>query len=373
MKRGKIKYYDVAHLRRDYPNCHYYMAFGERSNGKTYSALDDAIVRYFKTGEQFVYIRRYGEDVKSKRLSTLFDNHVQNGRIAELSGGLWDRVKYYRGAFFPALLMDDGIKVETSLEPMGYARDLNAMEHDKSTSYPMVTTVIFDEFVSRNGYLPNEFILFMNTLSTIIRSRSNVKIFMLGNTVNKFCPYFGEMGLTHVKEQKPGTVDVYTYGQNGLSVAVEYCDPISNRGGKESDVYFSFDNPQLKMITTGAWEISIYPHLERRYRPKDVITNFFILFDGAILHCEVVVTDDSYFIFIHPKTSPIKYESLDIIYGQCPDGRWNVKIGFNGNDRLSIFIKRLMAENRIFYSDNETGEVMRNYINWSQSYISARG
>lgn len=368
----KSKYYNIAHLLKDYPDALYYVAFGERSNGKTYSALDYALENYYKTGEQFAYIRRFGEDVRKKNLSTLFDAHIQNSRIANLSKGIYELLDYTSGRFIPYRYVDD--KIEKAQEPIGYAFDLNSMEHHKSTSYPKVTTIIFDEFLSRQGYLTNEFVLFMNTLSTIIRDRRNVKIFMIGNTVNKYCPYFTEMGLTHVKDQKPGTIDLYTYADTELTVVVEYCDPMSKRGGKQSDVYFAFDNPQLKMITSGSWEIAIYPHLTKKYRPKDVTHNFFILFDDSLLHGEIIVTDNDYFMFIHPKTTPIKEEDNDIVYTNTADSRWNWKVGItNQCDPLSAIILRLITENRIFYSDNETGEVLRNFIMWSNQYSIVKG
>ena len=58
--------------------------------------------------------------------------------------------------------------------------------------------ILFDEFITRSMYLPDEFVIFTNVLSTIIRDRNNVKIFMCGNTVNKYCPYYKEMGLNNV-------------------------------------------------------------------------------------------------------------------------------------------------------------------------------
>ena len=370
----KPKYYNIAHLLKDYPDAYYYMAFGERSNGKTYSALDYALDRYFLHGEQFAYIRRFGEDVKKKNLQTLFDAHVENNRISALSDGTWSLVNYTIGKFVAYRYEDDSTKAEYDTQPMGFAFDLNSMEHHKSVSYPKVTTIIFDEFLSRRGYLANEFVLFMNTISTIVRDRSNVKIFMIGNTVNKYCPYFTEMGLTHIKEQKPGTIDVYTYAETGLQVVVEYCDPMSKKGGKKSDIYFAFDNPQLKMITGGAWEIAIYPHLNIRYRPKDVIYNFFVQFEDALLHAEIVVTDKEYFMFVHPKTTMIKDIENDIVYTHIPSEKWNYRTGlFNQRDRLSMVIKTLVSENRVFYSDNETGEVLRNYLMWAVSYNSVKG
>lgn len=374
MARGKNKYYDVAHLIKDYPDAYYYLAIGERTNGKTYSALKYALERYFKHGEQFAYIRRFGEDVRRKNLINLLSGHIDNGLISELSGGTYSLVNYTSGTFIAYNYDEETNKAEYDKEVMGFAFDLNSMEHHKSTSYPKVTTIIFDEFLSRNGYITNEFVLFMNTLSTIIRDRANVKIFMLGNTVNKYCPYFTEMGLTHIKDQKPGTIDVYNYADTGLSVVVEYCDPMSKRGGKKSDIYFAFDNPQLKMITSGSWEISIYPHLATRYRPKDVMFNFFIQFDGAVLHGEIVVTDTDYFMFIHAKTTPIKDEDEDIVYTDMPSQRWNYRVGItNQRDQLSLLIAKLISENRVFYSDNEIGEVLRNYILWSTEYKSTRG
>lgn len=370
----KPKYYDISHLIKDYPDAHYYMAFGERSNGKTYSAVKYAIDRYFKHGEQFAYIRRFGEDVKRKNLQTLLAAHIENGLIESFSGGAFSLVNYTGGKFIAYRYDEETGKTISDKEPMGYAFDLNSMEHHKSTSYPKVTTVIFDEFLSRQGYLANEFVLFMNTLSTIIRDRINVNIFMIGNTVNKYCPYFSEMGLSHIKDQKPGSVDVYNYADTGLSVVVEYCDPMSKRGGKKSDVYFAFDNPQLQMITSGSWEIAIYPHLINKYRPKDVMYQFFICFDEAILHCNLIVTNDEYYIFVHPKTTPIKDDSKDIVYTNIPNGKWNYRVGIlNQRDKLSLTIAKIIKENRVFYSDNETGEVLRNYMMWSLQYNSIKG
>ena len=364
----KFEFYDIRHLLKDYPKAYYYVVFGERSNGKTYSALDYALERYHKNGEQFAYVRRWGEDIRKKNLSTLFDGHSANGRIKSTFEGEWTDVYYGTGKFYLQRMNENG-EIERAVDNCGFAFDLNSMEHSKSLSFPRVTTIIFDEFMSRNGYLPNEWVLFANTLSTIIRHRDNVKIIMLGNTVNKYCPYFSEMGLNHITTQEPGTVDVYYYGDTDLTVAVEYTGTSAKHGGKKSDVYFSFDNPELKMITGGAWEIAVYPHLNVKYRPKDVVANFFIEFEDALLHGEVVSLDTGPFIFLHQKTTPIKDEDEDVVYTTKPYEKWNYRMCLTKHsDKLSLFIVRCLRENRIFYSTNEIGEVFRNYVMWSDSY-----
>ena len=367
----KFKFYDIRHMIKEYPDAHYYMSIGERSNGKTYSSLDYALEKNLLTGvEQFAYIRRFGEDIKPKQMSELFAAHNKNGRIAEMFPE-FDRILFERGKFYLAKFDEEEQKMIRQEEPVGFAFDLAGMEHYKSISFPNVTTVIFDEFLSRKGYLPNEFELFQNTLSTIIRLRDNVKIIMLGNTVNKYSPYFSEMGLNHVKEQKQGTIDLYQYSDSKLQVAVEYCESSEKRGGKASNVYFSFDNPKLQMITGGSWEINIYPRIPFKYRPKDIVTTFFIDFDKELLQCEIIVSpdNDGLILFVHPKTTPIKDIENDVVYCDYPSHRWNYRMQMTKHsDRLTGIIMQLIKENRVFYATNEVGEILRNYLIWCTSY-----
>lgn len=357
-----MKYYNIKRLLSKYPDAYYYVVFGERSNGKTYSALDYALERAAHDGEHFAYIRRYSLEVKKREMSQLFAAHMVNKRIQNLTKNQWTGISF-TGNSFRFSRGTDKSNLEYS-DPIGFAFDLNSMEHFKSISFPKVTTIIFDEFITRSGYLPNEFLLFTNVLSTIIRTRNNVKIIMLGNTVNKFCPYFGEMGLTHVKEQKQGTVDVYRYANSDLKVVVEYCSSTLAKGGKKSDVYFAFNNPQLQMITTGAWEIAVYPPLPCKYKPKDIAVSFFVEFDKDILQADLVtVPDQSPFIFIHIKTTPIR-KPTDLVYGQVPSASPYRMVGFNDKVPLNDIVKSCVRAHRIFFATNESGEIWRNYLQW---------
>ena len=366
----KFKYYDVRHMIREYPDAHYYMCIGERSNGKTYSAMDYCLERFIENGEQFAYIRRYGEDIKIAQMSELFAGHIKNGRISQLTQGEWTTIIFERKKFYLARL-DEEDKVVKNTVPCGFVFDLSGMEHYKSVAFPDITTIVFDEFMARRGYLPNEFELFQNVLSTIIRLRDNVKILMLANTVNKYCPYFAEMGLNHVKDQKQGTIDVYHYGESGLQVIVEYCESASSKGGKLSDVYFSFDNPRLQMITQGNWEINAYPRLPFKYRPKDVLFQFFIHFDKEYVHGEIINNPnrDGIVLYFHPKTTEIKNPKSDVVYTDYPAPNWNYRMQITKqSDYLSKKIIALIRENRAFYATNECGEIVRNYLLWCNTY-----
>lgn len=362
----RSEHYDIRPILRE--KAHYNLIIGERSNGKTYGALLETLKRYVKGGAEGAYLRRMQEDFVGKRGAGLFQPLVVNNEIEKLTNGKWTDVYYYASRWY-LCKYEEGKKGNeriTDSRPFMYGFALSQMEHEKGTGYPNVKTIIFDEFITRTAYLRDEFVLFMNTLSTIIRSRDDVQIFMLANTVNKYCPYFDEMGLRHIRDMKQGEIDVYQLKhQSGkvLRVAVEYCKPFEK--GKKSDFYFAFDNQKLEMITTGIWEIDIYPHAPVKFRPKDVMFTYFIEFDGNLLQCEIVYVDDVTFTFIHRKTTPLKDEDNDLIYSQRYDPRpnWRRKITspmLPVEHRIAEYYKA----DKIFYQDNEVGEVVRNYLLW---------
>lgn len=360
---AKQKFYRLNKILKT--NAHYNVIFGERSSGKTFAVLELGIKNFVENGKQLAIVRRWNEDFIGKRGQQMFDALVTAGVVKELTGGEWTNVYYFASKWF-LCRYENGDRI-THERPFAYGFSITSMEHDKSTSYPDVTTICFDEFLTRTVYLPDEFVLFCNVISTIVRSRTDVKIFMLGNTVNKYCPYFAEMGLKHIKDMKPGDIDIYKYGEEGkLIVAVEYTTP--NKAGKQSDIYFAFDNPKLQMITSGAWEIEIYPHCPIKYKPKDILFTFFIIFDDQMLQCEVILTNGQMFTFIHKKTTELKNPDQDIIYttGHDPRPNWRRNILRPAN-KIDQRISKLIRDDKIFYSDNETGEVMRNYLIWCKS------
>lgn len=361
MKKQKILYYRLDSILEK--NAHYNMIFGERSNGKTYAVIEYALERFIKHGEQFAIIRRWQDDFKGKRGATMFDNLITNGVVEKLSEGKWSNIYYYSSRWYLSKFEDDKRIIDET--PFAFAFAISAMEHDKSTSYPNIKNVLFDEFLTRGTYIPDEFIKFMNVLSTIIRQRNDVKIFMCGNAVNKYSPYFAEMGLHNVKNMKQGDIELYNYGDSGLKVAVEFSD--SPNKGKPSDIYFAFNNSKLEMIkgSGGIWEIDIYPHLPLKYKPKDIIFTYFIIFSEDILQCEIIIIKNNVFAYIHRKTTELKNIDKDLIYSTEYDVRpnWKRKIT-KPITPIEKKIATLFLKDKVFYQDNEVGEIVRNYLMW---------
>ena len=181
---------------------------------------------------------------------------------------------------------------------------------------------------------------------------------MLANTVNKFCPYFEEMGLYNVSTQEQGTIDIYSMGEN-LKIAVEYC---GSRLIKKSNKYFAFNNPRLSMITGGSWEIALYKHLPQgtKIKPKDILFTFYIQFSSKIIGCDVVQLDGNIFVFCRKQTKEI-FNSVvyTLEYTISMNTR---KSFFNPIDKIDRYVRDLYTRDRFFYQSNDIGEIVNNYI-----------
>ena len=358
--KKKNQYYSLDRILKT--DSTYNMIIGERSNGKTYAVLKYSLEQYFSNGGQFGIIRRWQEDIRGKRASSIWAGLIANDEVEKISQGKYTGVHYFSGRFYLCNYDEEtGKAIYNDNDIIGYTFALTDMEHNKSISYPYITTLVFDEFLTRGMYLNDEFVTFMNTISTVVRNRTDVKIFMLGNTVNKFSPYFKEMGLNHITKMEQGTIDIYSYGNNSLRVAVEYCT-ISGVT-KENDFYFAFDNPKLQMITTGAWELDIYPHLPVKYKPKDVLLEYFIKFDEQVFQCNIIEVDNEMFTYIHDKTTPIKDDDNDIVYSL----EYNHKMNYTRSiykpvNTIQKTILSFFINDKVYYQDNQVGDTISNYL-----------
>lgn len=358
--KTKKQYYNLKQL-LSY-NADYNLVIGERSNGKTYATLKYCIERYVKYNEKFVYIRRWKEDIVGKRGEVIFNAIVQNNVIRDLTKHEYSNTLLQSGKFYLSSYDDKLKKFIPSEDYFCYLVSLSDMEHDKSLSFTGVKYIVYDEFMTRRYYLKDEFMLFMNVLSTIIRDRKDIKIFMLGNTVNKYNPYFAEFGI-NVDNLKQGSIDLYHYGDSELTLAVEYCNEgVTNK--KESNKYFAFDNPRLNMIKSGAWELDIYPHLppELKIEKNNILFSFYVLFCEKTIQGDICQIKNNVFIFFHYKTTEIKDIDKQLIY------TLNSNIGINyrsnlirGVGNLEKRINMLFAMNKVFYQSNEIGEIIHNY------------
>ena len=223
------------------------LIIGQRGNGKTYSCLNFFLHQYRKTKKRFCYIRRWEEDIKTFRMEQLF--YPLKKEIIALFGEDFNIV-YHQHKFW--LVNKDGVKIDV----VGYTLSISQVSHTKSTPYTDVGFILFDEFIQMAGenILRDEKTKYENTISTVCRDKTDIKIYCCANTVSKFSWLLIYYGF-EINKLVQGDIVTKEYPKDDdkkltLRVSLEYC-ATNKEIGKKTGKYLS--NP--KMITSGDWDI----------------------------------------------------------------------------------------------------------------------
>lgn len=377
-KKREKHYYSRKEIKKK--NAVYNVIYGVRSAGKTYDMLYGAVQDYWEArqkGElrQLAYLRRTDEALKAAMAGKVCNCLLCNGRkenvIDKITGGEFNNVTYYSGAWTLSRTDPETGLTKKDKNPFMLGFALSTWDKMKGGSYPFVSDIWFEEFieVSTKPYIKNEFAAFQNVISTIARDR-HVKIWMTGNSINPYCPYFEWMGLHNVAQQKAGTIDIYKIGKTDKKIAVEFTsadteftDSVAGNG-----YLFAFEDPQLKMITTGDWEIRSYPIIESDVKERDICGRIYIKFKGKIFEGDIISTPQEQFLYIHKYDDPFypPDEMHDLIYSLEYSVKPNYRRRFDRvTTRAEEVVNSLFLIDKVFYDTNSTGNAIENYIKLS--------
>ena len=164
---------------------------------------------------------------------------------------------------------------------------------------------------------------------------------------------------------QPGQIDVYKLGQTDKKIAVEYCEYTGAPAAVAE--YFAFDNPELRMITAGSWEISSYRHPPKKLGRSRILQSFWFDFEDQTLQGDIHMHEGFPILHFHPcKPIDEKERRNKIIYVSAYDIDGNPLHQFTLRarpTRAQDLIARLIAERKTFFADNEVGEI---FANWAQ-------
>lgn len=180
-------------------NACYNFAVGGRGKGKTYGSKKKVIKDGIEKGDQFIYLRRYKEELRLSRdtffadIQDEFPNHDFriNGMHAQYSP------------------ISERETKKRQWETIGFFLALSVAQSVKSVSFAKVKTIIFDEFIiekSATHYLPNEATIFNNFFSTVDRYKDKTRVFFLANSVAITNPYFIEYGIDPANANADGII-----------------------------------------------------------------------------------------------------------------------------------------------------------------------
>lgn len=167
---------------------------GDRGVGKTYGAKKKAIKDFITRGHEFIYLRRFEDDIKTR--STFFADVMQEFPD-------WDfRINGMIGQVAPVSTRDEK---KRHWKTCCYFAVLSKAASMKSQPFPKVHTIIFDEFILEKGmrrYLPSEYHAFLEFFNTVDRSQDKTRVLFLANAISINNPYFLELKIRPDEEQE---------------------------------------------------------------------------------------------------------------------------------------------------------------------------
>lgn len=296
MRKGK--YYDISNLLSTEAN--YMMLLGERANGKSYQVKKTLLEAAYSQHRWFVYLRRYQADIRTKAVSAYFEDMP----IRDITNGEYTGVMAYNGEIYFTTRDEDG-DVKKGLR-IGRYCDLNDLERYKSWAFPDFDYIVYEEFITDSIYLNDEPIMLQQFVSTVARHRK-ITVFLIGNTLSRVCPYFGEWALDGVLKQKIGTIEIYHFHVDDtvIDIAVEYCA----NANFENKMFFGHT---AKQIVSGEWETKDMPKLPRKQFEYEKVYEVLVEYQSfkfcLNLLCEP--QDGGLIVFIHPFSGTRKIERI---------------------------------------------------------------
>lgn len=332
--------------------------FSVRSTGKSYATKVEVIKTFLEKGQKFVYLRRWRKDCTATNAMQYFYDIP----IKILTDGQYETIYAYAGGFYLANYGEDG-KVKKGPH-IGWYMYLEGYEHYKSMTYPDAYNIIFEEFISNEGYMRNETGLLMNIVSTVLRDNDGV-VWLIANTITRVCPYVQDWKLKPFQKMKEGEIYTVTYKRKGIDnedietkIAVELCE----NPGTNSKMFIGLAG---RNITENTWEVVERPHF-----PED--GNFTKVYDVTIKDmgfqfCMSVYVDEStggMFLYVTPSE---KHKTLRTISKQFSVDPLTTN-RFSDTIKIEQNMRSLLNLGKICYSDNTTATDFENIVkNWEGS------
>ena len=361
MSNKKQIHYNLDNI--DKIGARFNLIYGERSNGKSYQVKHKkGVEKYLKTGRRFILMRRWKEEITSEKIEQYF----QDVDVAKLTDGKFNCITLYRKCLYLSIYDNETGKTKR-FDKIGYVVALSTEQNYAGASYLDVDDIIFEEFMSRSIYMANESNKLMNFYATVDRKRLTTRLWLVGNTISRVCPYINDWGLHEViSTQKQGTIKVIERSPESewftgetVKIAIEYCKSTGQSSGTIGT--------NAKMINTGAWETSPQPHLPKSYKEYQVLYRFGFQYQNFRFLSEYLMDKETKEIcwFIRPHYKEFTNNIIvfsDVIKISKLWQRDIYNISIDNNKLRDLFMS--FKENKIFYATDLVGTDFKQVIDF---------
>lgn len=370
MSNQKVVYYNLDNI--DSENAQINLIWGERSNGKSYQVKHkkginpylESVEKSVTEHKRFMLIRRWKEEIKPEKIEQYF----LDVDIYKLTEGKYNCISLYKGKLWLSNYDPESKPQIKRGDYIGYVVALSTEQTYAGASYLDVENMIFEEFMARGSYLPHEPDKLMNLYSTVDRKRGTTRLWLVGNTISRVCPYIEDWDLHQIiSEQKQGTIVTKELPtgfindegeEETVKLAIEYCKST----GTSSHVIGKHKN----MLNSGSWQSDPQPHLPLSYNEYDVMFRMMFKYGSFKFIAEYLFDNvKEYCWYIYPYKGEIKDDILVISDEVKLDRHWQRNV-YN-IDIDNITLKRLLntfRENNIFYSSDLCGTDFKQCIDF---------
>ena len=141
--------------------------------------------------------------------------------------------------------------------------------------------------------------------------------------------------------------------------------------------FFSLITTQERFFTTICCGVTIFQSLRVKGENLSLLVfTYFIEYEEHLLQCEVIQAENVDITYIHPKTTPLYHRDKDFIFSDKPSVYINQSYKLTQGKNLKKLITKLCSyysNEKVFFSDNDTGEIFHNYMLWSDNFSIFEG
>lgn len=359
----QITHYNLDEL--DKQNAIINLLYGERSNGKSWQLKHKkGVLKYLKTGKRFILMRRWKEEITTEKIEQYF----ADVDVIGLTDGKYNCISMYKKQLFLSNYDNESGKTKRG-EKIGYVVALSTEQNYAGASYLDVDDIIFEEFMSRSVYIAGESDKLMNFRSTVDRKRNTTKLWLVGNSISRVCPYINDWGLHKIiSNQKQGTIESIELGtgtddENGneitLKCSIEFCANTGNTSyaiGKHKD-----------MLNKGSWQSDPQPHLPKSYNCYKMLYRIMFQYQSFKFIGEYLLDNEDKHTcwYIYPFDGEIK-EGIVVFSDVIKTSPYWQRDIYNPsfkNQKLKDLLKTF-KENQIFYATDLCGTDFKQVIDF---------
>ena len=361
LKMPKDVAYDLFHIPLEYhKRCGYYMLLSKRGVGKTTSVMLLGLILFKLYGVQIQYIRQNEDMLKPKFAQELMSTILSCGYIKILTEGRWNYAYYYANKWVFAKVDEDGHIIEKTNLHFCYTLSIDqSFTYKSNYNAPYGNFTVFDEFIGKR-YTANEFVYYLDILSTIIRKRSGVINFMLSNNIDEFSEYFEEFEIyDQIREMKAGECDIATT-PGGTRIYVEKINIHDKNAARLNMEYFGFKNPRLYAITgAGEWNVALCKHYDLEDETELIDRTHYIKMGYNLVNIELHRSGKYGYICRIHKATRVHEDSIIYTMDMVEDKRYRKGKGYS---RVDAFIWGLLRQDRWHYATNSQKNFVDKYV-----------